>query len=165
MAAQNICHHNKFGFCKFKDSCRILHVKELCDNFSCDIKNCRKRHPKKCKFHKHNKCKFKEECLFSHDKEEPLENKLVKIEKDLLETNEELKKSKLCNEKLILIENKIERFLDLEKEMCEKDTIINNLVKKFKTNYLVLMLLYLKHSEIYRLESLIELPLVFSSTF
>ena len=32
MAAQNVCRYFKFGFCKFLERCRFMHVNEECVN-------------------------------------------------------------------------------------------------------------------------------------
>ena len=136
MATQDVCRYNKFGFCKFKEECRIPHVNEVCDNSLCDIKNCVKRHPRKCKFYRYNRCKFKENCSFSHenqiDSEDTFSKKFEQLEKDLKEANEEIEKNKICNDKLGQLETKIERFLVLEKAICEKDVIIDDLLKKMQ---------------------------------
>ena len=67
MATQNVCYHNKFGYCKYQDTCRNPHVKDLCENSQCDISNCSKRHPRMCKFYKEfGKCKFSDYCFFKH---------------------------------------------------------------------------------------------------
>ena len=66
--AQEICIRNKFGYCKHHDLCRYLHVNDLCDLTSCDIKNCNKRHPYKCKYYsEHGRCKFNDYCKYKHD--------------------------------------------------------------------------------------------------
>ena len=38
MAQQNDCRFYKFGFCKYKDNCRNMHIHERRDNRSCEIK-------------------------------------------------------------------------------------------------------------------------------
>ena len=66
--AQEICIRNKFGYCKHRDLCIYLHVNDLCDLTSCDIKNCNKRHPYKCKYYsEHGRCKFNDYCKYKHD--------------------------------------------------------------------------------------------------
>ena len=46
MAADSICLHNKFGFCKHGERCRNQHVQEICENKECRVSECRKRHPR-----------------------------------------------------------------------------------------------------------------------
>jgi len=66
MATQNVCNHNKFGYCKYKDMCRNMHVDQKCENTSCDISMCIQRHPVQCKFFRdYNRCKF-DPCKFEH---------------------------------------------------------------------------------------------------
>ena len=43
---QNVCRYYKFGYCKFGEKCRNLHIEEKCENKQCDITNCDKRHPR-----------------------------------------------------------------------------------------------------------------------
>ena len=40
MVTQNVCRYFKFGHCKFGNKCRLMHVKEMCENFSCDANAC-----------------------------------------------------------------------------------------------------------------------------
>ena len=56
------CERNKFGYCKFKNSCRYRHIDEECKNEQCD-----KRHPKECNYYKSfGRCKFGNYCKYSH---------------------------------------------------------------------------------------------------
>ena len=67
MAANTLCLYNKFGFCKHGDKCRKEHVQEICENNECNQSECRRRHPKECKYFKlYKRCKFNEFCAFSH---------------------------------------------------------------------------------------------------
>ena len=45
------CMYNKFGYCKFRDSCKISHFKESCGgSVGCKgARICHKRHPNVCK--------------------------------------------------------------------------------------------------------------------
>jgi hypothetical protein len=64
-----VCHHHKFGYCKFKQQCLKEHVKNECEDLSScrEIKFCRKRHPKICRrFSIENFCKFGEQCSYVH---------------------------------------------------------------------------------------------------
>ena len=70
----DVCQHNKFGYCKYSKTCFKKHIKDICDNKSCDVKNCSLRHPKKCLYFKQfHYCKFGDFCLYKH----------VNIEKDI----------------------------------------------------------------------------------
>ena len=112
MAAQNVCRYHKFGHCKFSETCRFLHFNERCENSTCEIRSCKLRHPRKCKwFRDYNRCKFGEWCSFDH-----------------VDTN--------ANEDSIKeIFDKLEQ---LTKIILEKDEVINKLaekIKKLEENY------------------------------
>ena len=104
MATPVICSHFMFGYCKYRENCRKQHVKEVCDNSECDIKTCRFRHPRRCKFYKeYRKCKF-DPCAFLHiNTENNLENlisennaikvKLKEVEESLKELNGKKKRN------------------------------------------------------------------------
>ena len=65
-AAQIVCSFNKFGYCKFRNNCRKMHVNEHCENELCEIRTCRLRHPKPCRyFRDFRRCKFSN-CKFKH---------------------------------------------------------------------------------------------------
>ena len=66
--SEEVCLYNKFGFCKFKESCRRYHCKETCKEEKCKDKNiCRKRHPRKCKkFLSEKGCRFGDDCSYKH---------------------------------------------------------------------------------------------------
>ena len=89
-----ICKHFDNGYCRFKEECRFLHLKENCESDQCDLNVCLKRHPKFCKYFRRKKCKFGDECLFKHknglimqrdkgDKMDELKDKLKDMEKTL----------------------------------------------------------------------------------
>ena len=102
MTSETVCQFNKYGHCKFSEKCRRLHIKETCENKTCEIFNCSKRHPKKCLFfEQYNRCKFGEFCSYSHTFEkvaaqpdntiEDMKARLQAIEKDMREKDEEIK--------------------------------------------------------------------------
>ena len=68
MATQNVCRYFKFGFCKYLEKCRFVHVTEICENPECDAaRSCSLRHPRICKFYRdYKRCKFGEWCCFKH---------------------------------------------------------------------------------------------------
>eukprot|EP00092_Neocalanus_flemingeri_P059010 GFUD01070439.1.p1 GENE.GFUD01070439.1~~GFUD01070439.1.p1 ORF type:complete len:313 (+),score=42.55 GFUD01070439.1:267-1205(+) len=67
MATQNVCKFNKFGFCKFKETCRKQHVMEICENSSCAVSTCIFRHPRMCRFFRDfGRCKFTVGCSYVH---------------------------------------------------------------------------------------------------
>lgn len=64
-----ICHHHKFGYCRFKEQCEKEHVKEECQALSAckEVRSCNKRHPKTCKrLVLERFCKFGDECAYLH---------------------------------------------------------------------------------------------------
>ena len=141
MATQPICRYNKFGYCKFKDTCRKNHINTLCENSSCDVQICTLRHPKECKHYRnHGRCKFGEWCRFSHiEKEDELKNlrlendtinkKLADLEKNVFEkervfnqNDDEVKNLKLENETVN------QKLADIEKSIIEKDRMFDNFV-------------------------------------
>ena len=103
MAAENTCLHNKFGHCRYRDSCRHRHIQEICEKDDCEIHNCERRHPRECRFWKvYNRCKFGDFCSFKHNNVdaqkkpyEILENEL-KVVKENLDTIERLLCEKDC---------------------------------------------------------------------
>ena len=84
MAAQNVCRYNKYGYCKFGEVCRKLHIDELCEDSACDSRTCDKRHPKECKYYtNYRRCNLNP-CKFSHlekmNCDEKLKDMAVKVE-------------------------------------------------------------------------------------
>ena len=115
MATQNVCKRNKFGYCKYGDMCRNMHVDQKCENPSCDVSMCIQRHPVRCKFyHKFNRCKF-DPCKYSHDQrntdfknlKEETAAKFNEIENMLNHKNELEKKINDRGKKFQAFENKI----------------------------------------------------------
>ena len=100
MTADEFCKHNKFGFCKHGEKCRKQHVEELCKNKECEINQCRKRHPRPCRyFSAFQRCKFGEYCAFKHEltidpileQIKVMNKKMEALEKQVVEKNEEIK--------------------------------------------------------------------------
>ena len=76
-----ICMFNKFGFCKKGDSCRKIHLVEICLKDACDARKCDKRHPRSCKFfNQKGFCRFETNCKFSHKPNKTVEEQNSKIE-------------------------------------------------------------------------------------
>ena len=70
--ASPVCKHYQTGFCKFAEKCKWRHKKEICQVTQCSSKECRKRHPKLCKFFAlNNFCKFGDLCCYKHIIAEP----------------------------------------------------------------------------------------------
>ena len=66
---EQVCRHFQCGYCKFGETCRKYHMKEICPTEGCTNKSCLKRHPKMCKFFIiQQRCKFGEKCSYKHVK-------------------------------------------------------------------------------------------------
>ena len=62
-----VCMYDKFGFCKWENSCKKVHLKETCILEECENKSrCQKRHPRPCKFTERGYCKYGDACRFDH---------------------------------------------------------------------------------------------------
>ena len=114
MATQNVCTWNKYGYCRYGEKCRELHVNEMCSNILCENSTCMLRHPIACKYFKrHNRCKF-DPCAFKHKRNDfenlKKENQSLTIKQEAIDRN-----LKLLNEKEIESEMVIERFNNMEK--------------------------------------------------
>ena len=131
MATQDVCFFNKYGFCKYLETCRKKHENSICEKKDCDIMKCNLRHPKDCKYYRdYGFCKFSEWCRFSHrnsnGREKRLENDEIKRLKDNLKTVEnELEKN---NEKVTKLESNIH---DMNKKISEKEKTISKINKKY----------------------------------
>ena len=135
MATQNVCTWNKYGYCRYGEECRKLHVNELCVNIACEHLNCKLRHPATCKYYsKYNRCKFNP-CAFKHEENEiqnlkrenlNLLDKLNAIDRDIKVLNDKENESKMLIEKMNILEKNVEKFIS------EKDIIINSLVEKIQ---------------------------------
>ena len=67
MTAVYFCERNKFGYCRYNNTCRFRHIDEVCEKESCESEQCDKRHPKECIYFKtFNRCKFGDYCKYSH---------------------------------------------------------------------------------------------------
>ena len=87
MAAPILCLFNKFGYCKFRETCRKNHINKICDESSCEINACKERHPRICRyFQNYGRCKFSP-CAFKH--EVPTNHK-ISIEKDIKDLSDKI---------------------------------------------------------------------------
>ena len=65
---ENVCKFNKYGFCKFRSTCRIQDNIEICSKIGCEIDKCSLRHHKVCRYYRDiGYCKYGEWCLFKHE--------------------------------------------------------------------------------------------------
>ena len=143
MAAQNVCKFFKFGYCKHREFCRREHVKDICEKSECDISMCSFRHPKVCKYYRdYRKCKFNP-CMFLHvEKEndpeteklkkenESILKQIVNLEKNIDDLNDKILQSEDIIAKLVEVEQKFERVINIEKHFCEKSSAIEILINK-----------------------------------
>ena len=109
---QAICFKNKFGYCKFSDSCRYKHVTLVCEDGQCEIQNCEKRHPKICRYYRdYRRCKFTVGCKYKHENPNDMFDKLQKeleIIRKKNTLNEKGNFNKILEEKLKAFERKLD---------------------------------------------------------
>ena len=118
MAVETICNFYKYGYCKFKMSCKNKHVTIVCDDEKCNQSKCEKRHPRLCKYiSKYGSCKLGSICAYSHD--------------DRNRKNENRLEKKL-DELLAMMKKKDDIIDDLMQKNREKDAIIDKLVNDVK---------------------------------
>ena len=144
MAQQNVCRFFKYGFYKFEEHCRKMHVKEKCQNSKCEVKNCNLRHPKVCRyFRDYYFCKFGEYCCLKHlqpehndtianlvKENENIKLKLEKVEEKLNLLDKEELETNVLIERLNIIEKKFEHFDLLDQEVHSKDKALEVLEEK-----------------------------------
>ena len=117
--SQNVCRYHKFGYCKFKTSCKFKHVTVVCDDDRCKNQHaCQKRHPRVCKyFINFGSCKLGSACAYAHQTRRKVEN--GRIEQKL-------------DELMRIIKEKDEIIDELVVKNKEKDGIIEKLVENVK---------------------------------
>ena len=136
MANETVCQHNKYGFCKYRDNCKLRHVTDICEDENCEAERCLQRHPRQCRFYReYYRCKFGDYCLFSHmrapDKKddeletmkarlEILENKNVEMTSDLNDKYLEIKELQISlNEVRAKCDTAVETCNLIAKEVTE----------------------------------------------
>ena len=149
MTMENVCQFFKYGFCKYRETCRQVHYEEICDVVHCENLNCAKRHPKDCKyFSKFKICKFGSFCLFSHKhtdvlnqtKDKDLEAKTIMLEKHIEKLEEKINEGndnlRNLEKKFQCLENKLASSIEAFKNLCEKtlklatDEVTNVILQK-----------------------------------
>ena len=131
-AAQIVCSFNKFGYCKFRNSCRKMHVYEHCENERCEIRTCRLRHPKPCRYFRDSRrCKFSN-CKFKHiileienESMEKIKREHEDVQAKLIDIDQKMKQLD-CQEKLLEIDENIEA------QNVSKDSVIEELNLKIR---------------------------------
>ena len=142
---QPVCLFNKFGHCKYRETCNKLHNNEICEIESCEAKNCTKRHPKNCKFYDiYNRCKFGSFCSFSHVKsannDKDMKSKPTTLENcvKVLENENKRYDVKLQSlaEKNEALEKKLESVVKSVTDVCEimvkksTDAVVDMILKR-----------------------------------
>ena len=113
MDAREICRYNKFGHCKYRSSCRNIHIEILCNIQNCKISSCEMRHPIMCKyFLQYGRCKF-DPCSYRHERVETqkikdLEDRVQHYEKKLQDLEFKLEEKSVEIEDL---NSKVEKLL------------------------------------------------------
>ena len=97
-----ICLYSKYGFCKYKESCRKQNIKEVCDIIkTCrNLKCCSKRHPRVCKkFTVDNYCQFGNDCSYFHpnNTETKVSNYVLESKVEIMERNIEVMANTIIN--------------------------------------------------------------------
>ena len=122
-----ICQFQKFGYCKFEEKCKRIHLAEVCDSLSrCKNKNeCQKRHPKRCKrFDSESSCRFKNKCAYLHqaceidEEKKELKEKVNNLEEKVIQLTKKVENGKI--EQLEPVVKALTRkVLSLENEILE----------------------------------------------
>ena len=98
---EQVCLHQKFGFCKYKEKCIKRHLDEECKDLgNCRAKKtCDKRHPKLCRrYVLEGSCSYNERCDYLHKEKEispadlKLKERINELEKVVREKVSEEKK-------------------------------------------------------------------------
>ena len=99
MAAHSVCSFNKFGYCKYRNECRKLHINEICDgSSSCEFLTCKFRHPKICNWYsEYGRCKFNP-CAFKHVDSPNVTEEIRKENTEIKAKLNEIDKSLKCLE-------------------------------------------------------------------
>ena len=138
MADENICLYNKFGYCKYRETCKYKHVKEICETIQCSEEKCSKRHPRTCRyFRDYRRCKFGSYCTFSHDVPKNSDHCEIKVLKEKVDNLEKIISDKDLEISSIFesIAKQNEKQTELSKDLIDKNDQIAGLeVKLEKTN-------------------------------
>ena len=120
---QGVCRHNQTGFCKFKGACQKYHENEMCRDPRCSPKECRKCHPRLCKyFRESGTCKFGEGCSYIH-KDDTSKNEINEIKEELNNLNEEIMIIKETVKSLSSVKKEAQMMIQVISDM--KEDIMN----------------------------------------
>ena len=113
-----VCIYQKYGYCKYKESCKNKHLEETCQQRSACLnqKSCHRRHPRGCKrYGVEGYCRFGAGCAYHHQEQPSPSEKVVDTEV----------KMKLENLEKTVVEM-AEKITKLECKMQEMEVIKNN---------------------------------------
>ena len=130
---EGVCSHQKFGFCKFKETCKNQHLKEICEDLlACpNTKGCHKRHPRECKRYAVERfCRFGDGCAYSHQTQSKVfdTNNHTEIDKKVVELEKKVDK---MSDKIVQLETKIKQ-MELKEGAVHKDKQSDKKVDKLK---------------------------------
>ena len=132
MANTVICLYHRYGFCKYKETCRHRHIDVVCDKHDCDHHICSKRHPRRCRyFQQFGRCKFGTYCAFLHiplhDDRKDLENEVNSMKAQICSL-EKLGSDR--DSRLEALENKMKSIEDeIQKFGLEMKQMTSNIMK------------------------------------
>ena len=130
-----VCKFNKFGYCRYGNSCQHRHIDIICDINSCEILSCEKRHPKKCRYWQdYGRCKFGSYCSYLHvtstemcfeSSIEGLRKNFLCVEASICELKLELGQLKEhFNEKIMMVKDDLEKkWLDTGNQLTALDEV------------------------------------------
>ena len=114
-----------------------MHNSQICDNTSCEIRNCNLRHPKICKFYRdYRRCKFGEWCYFLHKENVNIDRKIIDdLNNDLNEKHNDIERQiRVVDEKIALMEKQeMESIMKLENIFNAKIETLENTIKTLKS--------------------------------
>jgi len=133
---RSTCHYHKYGYCREKNECERFHSSVSCSKTSCDVKNCRDRHPQQCKFFaSQDFCKFGDSCMYEH-KHTPDQKKSLRAEFEDLQKrfDEVLKVTSKCEETIKFLQYKIDmmgkQMIGAMREMSEHIEYIEDVTRE-----------------------------------
>ena len=107
---EQVCKYHLSGFCKYKSTCKNLHVTDICLNKSCNSsKICLLRHPRMCKFYfNYGRCKFGSDCAYLHNHfMEDQSSDISLLQRDLVNVKNQIKKLEEICTKLDELERRV----------------------------------------------------------
>ena len=132
MTDLKLCQRNKFGYCKYGQTCQLKHTNEICLNGNCDVKSCDKRHPKDCWWFKQfGRCKFTF-CAYNHVLKDVQTDFNIKIEALEIKIKEKDNEMKIQQNKITKIEMSLIKS-ELENRVKNLETFVLTLQEKLES--------------------------------